>query len=258
VAAVPHPEWLKRQDEVERYYDDHVPRKLRDFLHGNRRVDAAWQSIAGHVSGPLRILEVGCGVGYVSARMRAAWPAADILAVDLSPTSIEVARRLFGDTGVRFECTRLEELPLEAPCDVIVLMDVYEHIEVTGRNDFHRAVAGLMGPAATLFLSFPTPEYQAHLRAHEPHKVQPVDEDISAADLDAFAHDCGAVLEQHSRISVWRRFDYAHAWIRRTGAPPLERVELAPPLPDEQGHRERRELIASRLGAKWVDAADQA
>ena len=245
-------------DEGAQYYDDHVPRKLRDFVFGNLRVNAAWQNVAEHAGAAQRVLEVGCGIGYVSARMRELWPDAEIAAVDLSPTSIEVAHRLFGDLDVRFECARLEDLALEADFDLIVLMDVYEHIELAERRAFHGAVARLMTPGGALFLSFPTPEYQAHLRASEPHKLQPVDEDISAADLEGFAEDCGATLEELSRISVWRRFDYAHAWIRRQVEPPVSRVEPAAHPPDAEGHRRRRELVAARLGEQWLEAADRA
>ena len=246
------------RDRVAQYYDDHVPRKLRDFLHGNLRVDAAWRSIAGHAPAPARVLEVGCGIGYISARMRRLWPAADIAAVDLSPTSIEVAQHLFGDLGVRFRCARLEDFAPEAEFDVIVLMDLYEHIEVAERDEFHAAVARVMAPAGSVFLSFPTAEYQAHLRANEPHKIQPVDEDISAADLERFAADCGAKLEEYRKISVWRRWDYAHAWLRRIVEPPLSRVDPPQREPDEEGHRRRAELIVERLGAQWVEAADRA
>jgi len=244
-------------DQVAQYYDDHVPRKLRDFLHGNLRVDAAWRNIAGHPHEPARVLEVGCGIGYVSARMRECWPAADIVAVDLSPTSIEVAERLFGDLGVRFGCARLEDFALDAEFDLIVLMDLYEHIEQSERDDFHAAVARVMAPAGAVFLSFPTPEYQAHLRANEPHKIQPVDEDISAADLERFAADCEAKLENYRKISVWRRWDYAHAWLQRIVEPPLSRVEPPVREPDHEGHSRRTELVMQRLGAQWVEAADR-
>ena len=263
---------VARQPELKQYYDDHVPRKLRDYIYGNLRVDAAWQSISSSADAPRRVLEVGCGIGYVSARMKSRWPAADIAAVDLSPTSIEVAERLFGDSGVRFECGRLEELGLGADFDLIVLMDLYEHIETSERADFHASIGRLMAPDAVIFLSFPTPEYQAHLRENEPQKIQPVDEDVTAADLERFADDCGATLEAERRLSVWRRFDYAHAWLRRDSEPPLHRVATTPeptlrdaisakvPPALRRPERERRnrvERVTTRLGAHWVDAADQ-
>jgi SAM-dependent methyltransferase len=248
---------MAAEDEITRYYDD-VPRKLRDFLHGNRRVDAAWRNIASHPGTPQRVLEVGCGIGHVTARISRSWPRAEVTGIDLSPTSIDVARKLFGDTDVRFAVARLEEVSGDAEFDLIVLMDLHEHIQQGERADFHGALAAVMAPTADVFLSFPTPGYQAHLRAEEPHKLQPVDEDVGAADLERLAAECGGTLEHYRKISVWRRFDYAHAWIRREADQPLRRAELPPLPPDREGHARRRDLVVSRLGQRWVEAADQA
>ena len=240
------------RDPVEQFYDEHVTRKLRDFVAGNARVDSAWHGIVTGAEAPRDVLEVGCGIGYVSARMKQQWPDAKVVALDVSPASIRLAEQLFGDAGVRFECVRLEELNFERQFDLVVLMDLYEHIDARDRSRFHAALARTLAPDAAIFLSFPTPEYQSYLRANEPEKLQPVDEDVSPSVLEELAADCGGALARYETVSVWRRLDYAHAWIRRDSGTPLRPVD-----PHEREKTVRRELVAERLGIGWLEAADR-
>lgn len=48
-----------------------------------------------------RILEIGCGTGYLTALLRQALPQAHLTALDLAPAAVEIARtRLVGDPGI--------------------------------------------------------------------------------------------------------------------------------------------------------------
>lgn len=50
---------------------------------------------------PVRILELGCGTGFLTEKLRAAWPDAEIVATDIAPSMLERARRRVGG-GVTF------------------------------------------------------------------------------------------------------------------------------------------------------------
>jgi len=55
------------------------------------------------VAGARLVLEIGCGTGYLTARLRQANPDATIVAVDLEASLLRLAReRLGGDKGVHF------------------------------------------------------------------------------------------------------------------------------------------------------------
>jgi len=82
--------------DVSSFYDSNVTGKIRDFINGNDRVERAWDTIL--LMSPLSvrsILEVGCGIGYISWRMSQIWNQAKCTGVDISERSIDAAEKLF-------------------------------------------------------------------------------------------------------------------------------------------------------------------
>jgi SAM-dependent methyltransferase len=84
-----------------------------------------------HVRGGVRrALDVGCGLGALTARLRAAAPDADWHACDVSPSALEKARRAAPD--VRFfvqDLARPRELPFEpGSLDLVTMAEVMWYI----------------------------------------------------------------------------------------------------------------------------------
>jgi ubiquinone/menaquinone biosynthesis C-methylase UbiE len=60
----------------------------------------------------LRVLEIGCGTGNVTIRVKRATPGSDVVATDPDPRALARAqRKAQGLTGVRFERAYAQELP---------------------------------------------------------------------------------------------------------------------------------------------------
>ena len=76
---------------------------------------------------PLRVLELGCGNGWLSARIAAAVPASVVVGTDINDVELEQARRVF--TGVSFvhHDMRGSELPMPHP-DVIVVASALQYV----------------------------------------------------------------------------------------------------------------------------------
>jgi SAM-dependent methyltransferase len=252
-------------DAVVEYYDIHVRQKLRDFVEGNERIERAWQSIAREAPlNPSRVLEVGCGIGAICWRMSRKWPAARIVGLDLSPRSVEVARKLFQSEGLSFVEGRLAGAPVAEQSDLIVLMDVYEHIPVDERKPLHAALKGTLSPGGRIFLSFPTPRHLAWLRKHRPEAVQPVDEDITIDTVTALARDTGTEVLFYQEVGVWHEGDYAHAVLGAAGqwgADGGAKVRGSagrfadasePPVPSRS---ERLAMVSRRLGSEYPSEA---
>jgi len=199
-------------DEVKSYYATQVRRKLKDFIDGNDRVERAWQTIdQWSPINPLRILEMGCGIGHICWRMARRWPTAHVVGWDISPESISLATRLFGSSHLSFVQGETFEGRLTNKFDLIVLMDVYEHIPSWERLRVHNILKEHLSDKGRIILSFPTPRHLTWLRENHPEEIQPVDENISASTILALADDVDCELLLYQEVGVWHEGDYAHA-----------------------------------------------
>jgi SAM-dependent methyltransferase len=84
-------------------------------------------ALATHLAPPrAAILEAGCGLGALAARLKAALPDADVRGCDVSPTAIEKAREKHPDVGFFVQdLTTLERAPLPSgSLDVVTLAQV--------------------------------------------------------------------------------------------------------------------------------------
>lgn len=239
------------KDAIRAFYDQHIVDKVADFVDGNPRVDAAWATIEQWAPpAPRAILEVGCGFGQISWQLASRWPDAQVTGFDISPRSIDLAKTVFERGNLSFSDGQIETLNRPAGFDLIVLVDVYEHIAATDRPGFDAALGRLLAPGGRLVLTFPTPAYQQFLRASHPDKLQPVDEDIDISVLQQLATATGTRMLMFNERSIWTSGDYAHAVLDRsaTGRPVTRAVPPSPRL---------IERVSGKLRALWQpEAAD--
>jgi SAM-dependent methyltransferase len=125
-------------------------------------VDAAYAACTGALpparpaSEPLRILDAGCGTGVSTDYLAHLNPGAEILAVDISAGTLEVARERLRRSGgheqaqVRIENRSLLELEGEGPFDYINSVGVLHHLREPEAG--LRALAQLLKPGALLHL----------------------------------------------------------------------------------------------------------
>lgn len=226
-------------EEVRGYYDDHLKARLQGFVDGNLRVERAWKTVDRWGGHPERILEVGCGIGDISWRMNRRWPSSTGVGLDISPASLETGRKLFGSHRLSFVEGPLTKGLLTGRFDLVVMMDVYEHIARADRPTLHEALADLLSDEGRLVLAFPTPRFLAWLRENRPHEIQPVDEDVNVDTMRTLAADTGTTVLFYEEIDVWHQGDYAHAVLgKRKGWKRPERPEGR--LQQLVGHVERR------------------
>lgn len=99
----------------------------------------------------LRILEVGCGTGYLTMRLQQRFPGAHITAVDLAPGMIEVAKRRISKGPVVFQTGDIEEMELEGTYDLIVSNATFQwfnHLPLTVKR-----LVDLLNPEGSLLFS---------------------------------------------------------------------------------------------------------
>ncbi len=203
-------------DTVQAYYDERVGGKLRDFTHANPRIEAAIKLIADWAPlYPRRILEIGCGIGATPWRMARAWPQAEVIGTDVSTSSIEIAKTCFQRSNLAYREGLIEQGELKGTFDLIVMMDVYEHIAAVDRKALHVALNSFLSEDSRLVLSFPTPSLQQHIREHFPQDLQPVEEDIDLAEIATLAKETATEVVYYRKTGIWRYGDYAHLVLAR-------------------------------------------
>ena len=106
------------------------------FCRGRVRWLAADLSQRRHV--PARILDFGCGIGNATIALRRMFPRSDVLGVDVSTKSLEIARRAHAETRVTF--THLSAFEARDVFDVVHCNGVFHHVPVAERPAAMRTV----------------------------------------------------------------------------------------------------------------------
>ncbi len=105
------------------------------------------------VPAPRRVLDVGCGTGYVLRQLAARLPqASEFLGVDAAPKMIEVARSASSDDRLNFVRGTAERLPADdSTYDLVVSTTSFDHW--TDQAAGIRECARALTPGGTLVLT---------------------------------------------------------------------------------------------------------
>ena len=136
--------------DIASFYDDFSTRLLRDYVRGNRRVQAAIERVLDSI--PPRahsLLDIGCGIGVSSHAVARANGHLQVVESTSARAISTIAKRLFDDAESLVSCLRhVNWFPTGSPFDVISLLDVYEHIPLDRRHRVSsrsvRSVSSLM------------------------------------------------------------------------------------------------------------------
>ncbi len=108
-----------------------------------------------HARPPGRALDLGCGTGTNSIYLaRHGW---DVSGVDFTARALERASEKAARAGVmvkfyRGDVTRLGDLPLHGPFDLLLDLGCFHGLTPQGRRDYAQGIARLSEPGALLLL----------------------------------------------------------------------------------------------------------
>jgi SAM-dependent methyltransferase len=107
--------------------------------------------LSGHLKPEMTVLELGCGTGYFTREL--ARSGAEIVAIDVSPELLEIARTNCSAPNVRFEIQNAYALTYsDATFDSVVGSSVLHHLEI---EEAVREIYRVLKPGGTIYFTEP-------------------------------------------------------------------------------------------------------
>lgn len=200
------------------FYDNLNKDLVAKYLIDNPRLHAAIVFVLKNLSQDSSLIyDFGCGIGWSTHEFARHLTKTQTVGIDISGKLIKTAKKLFIAENLEYSDKDILEgfTKTSISPDVIVMIDVFEHIPVTARGEFYKQVNEVLHTSGKVFLTCPTPEYQQFLRKNEPQTLQPTDEDVTQEALNEFAEKLGGELTYYAKKSIWKSNDYFHAIIER-------------------------------------------
>lgn len=203
--------------DVKEFYDDFLESKMLDYrVRGNPRIERAAERILDFIHPESNVLDVGCGIGITAERIADVVENGHVWAFDISDRNIWYARETVNQQNVTFfvadasqDKSRIRE-ELTEVVDVVTLVDVIEHIPKNSHPDLFNFLNSIMSERAFVILTYPSPQYQRHLKESNPGELQIIDQVIELEELLEAVRPYGFSLKHYSLETIWMRNQYVH------------------------------------------------
>ena len=200
-------------------------------ISGNLRIDRGTERVLEFVRPDSDVLDVGCGIGITAERVAGKAENGHVWAFDISEQNVWYARETVNRSNVTFfaanvleDKQRIRER-LTDEIDVVTLIDVIEHIPRGNHAQIFEFFRSITSDQAYVVLTYPSPQYQRHLKENDSEELQIVDQVIEREELIETAQSAGFTLRHYSLETVWQRNQYVHCVLQTDGSlgnPPSE------------------------------------
>lgn len=183
-------------DTVSDWYDGFSAHQARIGINIRHRTILKNARRAGLRNG-MHVLEIGCGIGSVTSLLAKANTRGTVLGVDISPKSIELARRnLASHKNVRFLVSDMSNFRQNDRFDLVVLPDVIEHIPVEQHPALFATIAAHLAPNGRVLINVPNAQLLEYLHKHKPQTLQVIDQPIHLDRLMHVVYEQGLLLDE--------------------------------------------------------------
>lgn len=175
------------KEEIAGFYDQFGHTMDDNGLHSRHWSIYDWlKSLPGFCEAE-NILEIGAGPGPVTWLIAKLAERANVLAVDISEGSIELAKsnlKTFGDR-IDFLVSDMSDFAPQQKFDFVVMPDVLEHIPLEQQPALFQKLSDCMKPGGLIAIHLPDRHYLQHIRETQPELLQIIDQSISSGEIVA-------------------------------------------------------------------------
>jgi trans-aconitate 2-methyltransferase len=197
------------EQDVAKYYDNYAAKQkavgfnLRQYTLVEKLIELGMHPRSN-------VLEIGCGVGQVSALISGTVSSGKIIACDISPKSIEEAKELnSASKNMVFKAADMLDIDFsEHSFDFITLFDVLEHIPQEKLTQIFARLAMHMHADTQLLINIPNPAFLEYIIENQKEKTQIIDQPLPADDIVNAAYENGLILDFFVTHDVWQKKDY--------------------------------------------------
>ena len=191
------------KDAVSKYYDNYAEKQLSKVSNDRHRKIREYAVRFGLKESD-HVLEIGCGIGAVTALLSEIIRQGHITAIDISPKSIEIAEeRLKHFTNIEFLVGDVIEMNIGGRFDFIILPDVIEHIPLTEHPSLFRKLRTLIKDTGAILINIPNPYYLEWCRMHRKDLLQLIDQPIYTNELAQNIYRHGLYIYYLETYSIW-------------------------------------------------------
>lgn len=203
-------------NNLREFYNNFDTKLIRDYCNGNKRIENAMSTLFQYINPKVNsILDIGCGIGWTSHELSKNFEQTQVHGTDLSPRLIECAKLLFQRNNLQFSSSDINVFDTKSKYDIITMFDVYEHISVMERDNFHRKLNEILSQNGRLIFAMPSKFHQSYLKNHHPEGLQPIDETIDLPDILNLANDLEGDIIFFEYQSIWNDYDYQYVVIQK-------------------------------------------
>lgn len=194
----------EEQDKVVRFYDQFAEKQEKTGIN-SRHLSILDKAKQAGLASNHRILEVGCGIGTVSHLLATQVPQGKVLALDISPESIEKARVLWKKQGnLKFDVSDMSDFNLPGETfDFFVFPDVLEHIPVAQHARLFENIQRHAHADSMVLIHIPAPRYLEWMIANQPEKLQVIDQPLDTGVLVQTLGAAGFYLEKMETYALF-------------------------------------------------------
>ena len=192
------------KDKVVSFYDQFAEKQAKTGIN-SRHLNILDKVKAAGLRSNHSVLEVGCGIGTVSHLLANQVKNGNVMAVDISPESIQKAEVLWKDqSNLQFEVSDMSDFDKGGRTfDFFVFPDVLEHIPVDQHPRLFNNIQKHAHQDSVIFIHIPAPRYLQWMIENEPEKLQVIDQPLDSGDLIKSITSNGFYLEKMETYSIF-------------------------------------------------------